>query len=136
MRPQEALSAAPAALSGLDVSLRKDGALAITYRTGENSIEQLLGIREAGVSISDLATEEPDLEDVFVSLTSWLNMAGWDRRIAQINVATFRLARKDKINADFEAALDEVNALAEAAPGFVWRMPGEGESDDPHTRST
>lgn len=51
--------------------------------------------------------------------------------IAQINVARFRVAREDPINADFEAALDEVNALAEAAPGFVWRMTGEGENEDP-----
>jgi heme-degrading monooxygenase HmoA len=50
--------------------------------------------------------------------------------IAQINVATFRVAREDPVNADFEAALDEVNALAEAAPGFVWRMMGEGESEE------
>lgn len=54
---------------------------------------------------------------------------GW--RIAQINVARFRLPRDHPANADFEAALDEVNALAEAAPGFVWRMAGEGDSDDP-----
>lgn len=51
--------------------------------------------------------------------------------IAQINVAKFREAREHPVNADFEAALDEVNALAEAAPGFVWRMKGEGDSDDP-----
>jgi heme-degrading monooxygenase HmoA len=51
--------------------------------------------------------------------------------IAQINVARFRVSRADPVNADFEAALDEVNALAEDAPGFVWRMSGEGESDDP-----
>ena len=51
--------------------------------------------------------------------------------IAQINVAKFREAREHPVNADFEAALDEVNALAEAAPGFVWRMIGEGDSDDP-----
>ena len=51
--------------------------------------------------------------------------------IAQINVAWFRVAREDPVNADFEAALDEVNALAEAAPGFVWRMTGEGENNDP-----
>ena len=57
-------------------------------------------------------------------------MAGrW--RIAQINVARFRVAREDPVNTDFEAALDEVNALAEAAPGFVWRMTGEGENTDP-----
>jgi len=52
-------------------------------------------------------------------------------RIAQINVAKFREPREHPVNADFEAALDEVNALAEAAPGFVWRMKGEGDSDDP-----
>jgi len=55
--------------------------------------------------------------------------AGW--HIAQINVARFRVSRADPVNAGFEAALDEVNALAEAAPGFVWRMTGEGENDDP-----
>ncbi len=55
--------------------------------------------------------------------------AGW--HIAQINVARFREPREHPVNADFEAALDEVNALAEASPGFVWRMIGEGESDDP-----
>lgn len=54
--------------------------------------------------------------------------AGW--HIAQINVARFREAREHPVNTDFEAALDEVNALAEAAPGFVWRMIGEGDSDD------
>jgi len=27
-------------------------------------------VREAGIGIADLATEEPDLEDVFVALTS------------------------------------------------------------------
>jgi heme-degrading monooxygenase HmoA len=53
--------------------------------------------------------------------------------IAQINVAVFRVAREDPVNADFEAALDEVNALADAAPGFLWRMTGEGENDDPQT---
>jgi hypothetical protein len=51
--------------------------------------------------------------------------------IAQINVAIFRVPREEPVNADFDAALDGVNALADAAPGFVWRMIGEGESDDP-----
>lgn len=50
--------------------------------------------------------------------------------IAQINVATFRVSREDPVNAGFETALDEVNALAEASPGFVWRMMGEGESEE------
>lgn len=51
--------------------------------------------------------------------------------IAQINVARFREPRGAPVNAAFEAALDDVNALAETAPGFVWRMIGEGDSDDP-----
>jgi len=40
------------------------------------------------------------------------------------------VSRGDPVNADFEAALDEVNAVAEASPGFVWRMTGEGENED------
>jgi len=56
-------------------------------------------------------------------------MTTW--HIAQINYAIFRLPRADAANADFEAALDEVNALAEASPGYIWRMLGEGENEDP-----
>jgi heme-degrading monooxygenase HmoA len=53
---------------------------------------------------------------------------GW--HIAQINIAKFRVPRGSPVNAEFEAALDQVNALAEASPGFVWRMIGEGEESD------
>lgn len=53
-----------------------------------------------------------------------------DWHIAQINVARFRVERAAPENAAFEAALDEVNALAEASPGFIWRMQGEGENAD------
>jgi ABC-2 type transport system ATP-binding protein len=71
VRPDPALTFVPAALSDLEPALRKDGQIAITYRTGEQSIEKLLSrLREANVGIGDLATEEPDLEDVFVALTS------------------------------------------------------------------
>ncbi len=55
-------------------------------------------------------------------------MSGW--HIAQINIARFCLPRGSPVNAEFEAALDEVNATAEAAPGFVWRMIGEGDNED------
>ena len=55
-------------------------------------------------------------------------MTGW--HIAQINVASFSRPREAPENADFEAALDVVNALAESSPGFVWRMIGEGENAD------
>jgi ABC-2 type transport system ATP-binding protein len=71
VRPEPGLGAIPAALNDLEPALRKDGQLAITYRTGEHSIEKLLArLRDAGVGIGDLATEEPDLEDVFMALTS------------------------------------------------------------------
>lgn len=71
VRPEQGLDAVPSALADLAPTMRKDGQLAITYKIGEQSIEQLLKrLREANVGIGDLATEEPDLEDVFVALTS------------------------------------------------------------------
>jgi ABC-2 type transport system ATP-binding protein len=71
VRPEPALAGVPSQLADLNPTMRKDGQMAITYRIGEHSIERLLTrLREANVGIGDLATEEPDLEDVFVSLTS------------------------------------------------------------------
>ena len=67
--PQEEVTAAPA-MNGFDARLRPDGRLAVTYKTGESSVEEVLAAaRAAGVGIRDLATEDPDLEDVFLSLT-------------------------------------------------------------------
>ena len=67
--PQSAMASAPE-VNGFDARLRPDGRLAITYKTGEASVEQVLAAaRSAGVAIRDLATEEPDLEDVFLALT-------------------------------------------------------------------
>lgn len=48
--------------------------------------------------------------------------------LAQINVARFLLPKEHTHNADFMAALDQVNAQADAAPGFVWRLVGEGNN--------
>jgi hypothetical protein len=59
--------------------------------------------------------------------------------LAQINIARFRLPVEHPANAEFIANLDRVNALAEAQPGFVWRLIGEGNNaldvkafDDPN----
>ena len=59
--------------------------------------------------------------------------------LAQLNIARFRLPAEDPVNADFMNALDQVNAIADEQPGFVWRLQGEGNSaidlqafDDPH----
>ena len=67
--PAEPLTAAPV-LPGFDTKLRNGGAFAVTYRTGELSVEQVLAaLRAAGLHIKDIATEDPNLEDVFLSLT-------------------------------------------------------------------
>ena len=58
--------------------------------------------------------------------------------IAQMNVATALYDLDQPGMADFMGNLDRVNALAEASPGFLWRLKGEGNdatdlraSDDP-----
>ena len=48
--------------------------------------------------------------------------------LAQVNIAKFRLPLENPVNADFVNNLDRVNAQAEAQPGFVWRLKGEGTS--------
>ncbi|MFN4023650.1 MAG: ABC transporter ATP-binding protein [Hyphomonas sp.] len=71
IEPKDPLSAVPPELAGLDAKIRADGSLAITFRTSETGIGRLLErVRTAGISIGDLSTEAPDLEDVFISLTS------------------------------------------------------------------
>ncbi len=68
--PTEPLSELPSKLSSLEASLNKDGQIAINYRSGTDSISAMLNqVKAAGLSILDLRTEEPDLEDVFLSLT-------------------------------------------------------------------
>jgi Domain of unknown function (DUF3291) len=47
-------------------------------------------------------------------------------QLAQINVGRFIHLRDDPANADFMNALDAVNAIAEASPGFIWRLVGDG----------
>ncbi|HEX6423233.1 MAG TPA: DUF3291 domain-containing protein [Acidimicrobiales bacterium] len=42
--------------------------------------------------------------------------------LAQVNVARLRAPLDTPELTDFVAALDPVNALADAAPGFVWRL--------------
>ena len=67
--PEKTLTAAPQ-LNGFDTRMRPNGAFSVTYRTGQSSVEQVLAaVRAAGLQIKDIATEDPDLEDVFLSLT-------------------------------------------------------------------
>jgi hypothetical protein len=59
--------------------------------------------------------------------------------LAQLNIARFRLPQDHPVNADFIDSLDRVNAVAEAQPGFIWRLISEGNNaldlrafDDPN----
>jgi len=55
---------------GLEISSRADGALVITYHSSITSAEAVLAaVREAGISIRDVKTEQADLQDVFLELT-------------------------------------------------------------------
>ncbi len=48
-----------------------DGTLTFTYQCGITPADQILSlVRDAGIIIKDVRTEEPHLEDVFLSLTS------------------------------------------------------------------
>jgi len=68
--PETRLDVAPN-LGPFETRLRANGDLAVTFKSAEAGVEQVLAaVRAAGVTIKDLRTEEPDLEDVFVALTS------------------------------------------------------------------
>jgi heme-degrading monooxygenase HmoA len=49
--------------------------------------------------------------------------------LAQLNVATLRHPLDDPRVAPFVEMLDSVNTAADGAPGFVWRLVGEGTAD-------
>ncbi|MBE1536229.1 DUF3291 domain-containing protein [Actinomadura algeriensis] len=49
--------------------------------------------------------------------------------LAQFNVATLKFPLDDPRAAAFVELLDPVNALADSAPGFVWRLVEEGMPD-------
>jgi hypothetical protein len=46
--------------------------------------------------------------------------------LAQLNIGRLRAPLDDPSIADFRDNLDRVNALAEASPGYVWRLQDEG----------
>ncbi|MEP6966904.1 MAG: ABC transporter ATP-binding protein [Pseudomonadota bacterium] len=67
--PEAPLAAVPD-LAPFDARRRPGGDLAVTFKTAQAGVEQVIAaVRAAGVQIKDLRTEDPDLEDVFVSLT-------------------------------------------------------------------
>jgi hypothetical protein len=53
-------------------------------------------------------------------------MATRTSHLAQVNIALPREAIDSALLADFVAALAPINTLADASPGFVWRLQGDG----------
>lgn len=47
------------------------------------------------------------------------------QHLAQINIARLLAPIDDPMIADFVRQLDDINALAESSPGFVWRLKEE-----------
>lgn len=69
IQPEAPGSVLPQA-AGIEVSTRPDGSLALSYHAKETSAEQVLEVvRNAGIRIRDVKTEEADLQDVFLELT-------------------------------------------------------------------
>jgi len=57
--PVEPVETLPANLSNINASLASDGQIVIEYRSGTDSVTGLLNqVKAAGISISDLRTEE------------------------------------------------------------------------------
>ncbi len=48
--------------------------------------------------------------------------------LAQINIGRLRAPVNDPMIADFVANLERINALADAAQGFIWRLTGLGDN--------
>jgi hypothetical protein len=49
-------------------------------------------------------------------------------QLAQLNIGVARGPMDSAVMADFAAQLDEINALAEQSPGFVWRLKDENNN--------
>jgi hypothetical protein len=56
--------------------------------------------------------------------------------LAQLNVARPRFPIDDPRMAGFMSMLDEVNAIADASPGFKWRLVSDGANDATELRAT
>lgn len=64
-------TAPPEMPAGITTQTRPDGSLAFSYRTGQTTPDAILdAVRAANIQIADISTEQSDLEDVFLALTS------------------------------------------------------------------
>ena len=64
-------AAIPASLARLDTELRPDNTLVVRYAPSRTSVAEVLAaVQAANLEILDLTTEQSDLEEVFLALTS------------------------------------------------------------------
>ena len=59
-----------------------------------------------------------------------------DWHVAQLNVARLHQRLDHPDTAEFVAALDHVNALAESSPGFVWRLTDDSGLSSSYVQAT
>lgn len=58
-------------IKNVEVSARENGTIAFSYHADATTAEEVLqAVHAAGISIRDVRTEQADLEDIFLSLTS------------------------------------------------------------------
>jgi len=70
IQPVSELAQVPQQLNDLGTKLQSDGRLMIPFNPTVMALEDILSlVRETGIQIQDLSTEESDLEDVFLKLT-------------------------------------------------------------------
>ncbi len=70
IHPEEGASGVPDLPDGVEMSRRSDGALAFAYHRTQTAPGEILdAVRAAGIRIRDVATEEANLEDVFLDIT-------------------------------------------------------------------
>lgn len=71
IRTVRPVTRATAAIEGLKAEITESGGIAIQYNPLEARVMDILDrVRESGIEIADISTEESDLEDVFLQLTS------------------------------------------------------------------
>lgn len=59
-----------------------------------------------------------------------------DWQLAELNIARLHQPLDHPDTAEFVAALDHVNALAETSPGFVWRLTDESGQSSSYVQTT
>jgi len=69
IQPETTIETLPTA-DGISAEHRPDGTVALTYRAGQTSAEDVLDLlRDNGIRLRDVRTEQADLEDVFLNMT-------------------------------------------------------------------